>query len=207
MRTISIIGLGTMAAAIGARAVRGGNTVEVTGRDSAKAEALAKKLGGGTTAGTFGAVPAGDIVILAVPHTAAAPILAQYGTALAGKIIVDISNPLTEDLSAKLTPGGTSAAQLIAKAAPTSAHVVKAFDVVFGEVLADLDRPADVLIAGDNKQAKAEVSAFIETLGLRPQDTGDLTMAEWLEGAALLIIGLAKQRGNADFTLGIGVPA
>ncbi|WP_194917909.1 NADPH-dependent F420 reductase [Catenulispora rubra] len=205
MRTISIVGLGTMAAAIGARAVRGGNAVEVTGRDSAKAEELAKKLGGGTTAGAFGAVPAGDIVILAVPHAAAAPILAQYGDALAGKIIVDISNPLTEDLSAKVTPGGTSAAQLIARAAPASARVVKAFDVVFGEVLADVDRPADVLIAGDDPQAKAEVSAFIETLGLHPRDTGDLTMAEWLEGAALLIIGLAKQNGNADFTLGIDV--
>ncbi|MEZ0114479.1 putative dinucleotide-binding enzyme [Catenulispora sp. EB89] len=206
MRTISIIGLGTMAAAIGARAVRGGNLVEVTGRDSAKAEDLAKKLGGGATAGAFGAVPAGDIVILAVPHAAAAPILAQYGDALAGKIIVDISNPLTEDLSAKVTPGGVSAAQLIAQAAPASARVVKAFDVVFGEVLADPDRPADVLIAGDDAHAKADVSAFIETLGLRPLDTGDLTMAEWLEGAALLIIGLAKQRGNADFTLGVGVP-
>jgi predicted dinucleotide-binding enzyme len=82
---------------------------------------------------------------------------------------------------------------------------VKAFDVVFGEVLADTSRPADVLIAGDDAQAKADVSAFIETLGLRPLDTGDLTMAEWLEGAALLIIGLAKQRGNADFTLGVDV--
>jgi hypothetical protein len=77
---------------------------------------------------------------------------------------------------------------------------VKAFNVVFGEVLAQVDRPADVLIAGDDAPAKADVSAFIESLGLRPVDTGDLTMAGWLESAALLIIGLAKHRGSPDFT-------
>src|SRR5262249_43818971 len=113
---------------------------------------------------------------------------------------------LNGDLTAKVIPEGTSAAQLIAKAVPASARVVKAFNVVFGEVLADVDRPADVLIAGDDAQAKADVSAFIESLGLRPVDTGDLSMAEWLEGAALLIIGLAKHRGSADFTLGVNIP-
>ena len=84
---------------------------------------------------------------------------------------------------------------------------MKAFNVVFGEVLAQVGRPADVLIAGDDAPAKADVSAFIESLGLRPVDTGDLTMAEWLESAALLIIGLAKHRGSADFTLDVSRPS
>ena len=65
MSSISIIGLGGMARAIGARAVEGGNAVEVIGRDAAKAKDLAAALGGGATAGTFGTAPAGDIVILA----------------------------------------------------------------------------------------------------------------------------------------------
>jgi 8-hydroxy-5-deazaflavin:NADPH oxidoreductase len=201
MSSVSIIGLGTMGRALGARAVAGGNAVEVIGRDAAKAKDLANSLGGGTTAGVLGAVPAGDIVILALHYEPAAQVLARYGDTLAGKIIIDPCNALNDDLTAKAVPEGTSHAQLVAKAAPASARVVKAFNVVFGEVLAEVGRPADVFIAGDDAKAKADVSAFIESLGLRPMDTGDLTMAEWLESAALLIIGLARQRGSADFTL------
>ncbi|MCL2395744.1 MAG: hypothetical protein FWC87_13795, partial [Acidimicrobiaceae bacterium] len=127
------------------------------------------------------------------------------GDALAGKIIVDISNPHNDTLTANVTPPGISGAQLIAKAAPASARVVKAFDVVFGEVLAQVGIRADVLMAGDDAGAKADVSAFIESLGLRPVDTGDLRMAEWLESAALLIIGLAMHRGGPDFTLDVNI--
>jgi len=90
MSSISIIGLGTMGRALGARAVAGGNAVEVIGRDAAKAADMAKSLGGGATAGTLGAVPAGDIVILAaLHHERAVQVLAQYGDTLAGKIIIE----------------------------------------------------------------------------------------------------------------------
>ena len=75
MTTISIIGLGTYARAIGARAVEAGHAVEVIGRDAAKTKDLADELGGGATAGTFGTAPAGDIVILAVPYASAAQVL------------------------------------------------------------------------------------------------------------------------------------
>ena len=95
MSSISIIGSGNMASAIGALALKGGNTVEIIGRDTAKAAALASALGTGATAGTWGATPAGDIVILAVLFDRAVPTVSQYGDALAGKIIVDITNPLT----------------------------------------------------------------------------------------------------------------
>jgi predicted dinucleotide-binding enzyme len=203
MSTISIIGLGTMGRALGARAVAGGNAVEVIGRDAAKAADLATSLGGGATTGPLGGVPAGDIVILAPHHEPALQVLAQYGDTLAGKVIIDPCNALNDDLTAKVTPQGTSHAHL---AAPASARVVKAFNVVFGAVLAEVGRPADVLIAGDDACAKADVSAFIESVGLRPVDTGDLTMAEWLESAAPLIIGLAKHRGNGDFTLEVNIP-
>src|ERR1700684_216168 len=118
MSSISFFGLGGMPRAIAARAVQGGNAVEVTGRDQAKARDLAAALGGGTAAGTFGTAPAGDIVILAVPYTAAVPVVAQYGDALAGKVIIDISNTFTADATALVTPDGISGAQEIAKAAP-----------------------------------------------------------------------------------------
>ena len=103
------------------------------------------------------------------------------------------------------SPDGTSGAQEIAKAAPASAHVVKAFNTVFGHVLAQ-GRPLDVLIAGDDAHAKASVSAFIESLGLRPLDTGDLTTARWLEGVGPLLIGLASHGAGFNISLGVNVP-
>jgi predicted dinucleotide-binding enzyme len=204
MTNISIIGSGNMASAIGTLAVKGGNAVEVISRDTAKAASLAGKLGGSATVGAFGAAPAGDIVILAVPYTSAVPVVTQYGDALAGKVIIDISNTFNADATALVTPDGTSGTQEIAEAAPASAIVVKAFNTVFGHVLAQ-GRPLDVLIAGDDARAKASVSAFIESLGLRPLDTGDLAMAHWLEGVGLLLMGLARHGVGFNFDLGVNV--
>jgi 8-hydroxy-5-deazaflavin:NADPH oxidoreductase len=202
MSSISIIGTGNMARAIGALAVAGGNTVEVTGRDQSKAADLAKALGGGATTGEFGAVPAGDIVIVALTYANVVPVVAQYGDSLAGKVIVDISNPFNSAADGLAYRGETSIAQEAAKAAPASASVVKAFNTFFGHVL-EKGRP-DVFIAGDDAQAKAGVQAFIESLGLRPLDTGDLKMAHWLEGAGLVVMGLARHGvGNWDFALGV----
>src|ERR1700683_125002 len=124
MTAISIIGSGNMASAIGALALKGGNVVEIVGRDGAKAAALARALGDGATAGTWGAAPGGDIVILAVLFDSAVPVVSQYGDALDGKIIVDITNPFTPDAMGLVTPNGSSGAQEIAKAATNSARVV-----------------------------------------------------------------------------------
>jgi predicted dinucleotide-binding enzyme len=192
-----------MARTIGTLAVAGDNTVEVMGRDQSKADDLAKALGGGATAGRWGAVPAGDIVIMALLYDGLVPVVAEYGDALAGKVIVDISNPFTATGTGLAIPHDTSVAQRVAEAAPASAHVVKAFNTLFRHVLAQ-GGPVDVFMAGDDAQAKASVSAFIESLGLRPRDTGDLSMAHWVEGAGVLTMGLARHAvGNFDFSLGI----
>src|ERR1035441_661793 len=97
MSIISIIGSGDMAAAIGGRTAKAGHTVEVINRDPSKARALADQLAAGATTGTWGAAPAGDIVILAVPYTNAAAVVAEYGGALDGKGIIDITNPINPD--------------------------------------------------------------------------------------------------------------
>ncbi|MEA5360311.1 NAD(P)-binding domain-containing protein [Amycolatopsis sp., V23-08] len=205
MSNVSIIGLGNMAQAIGARAIEGGNTVEVVGRDAGKAEEVAAALGGGATAGTFGTTPAGDLVVLAVPHAGGVPVVTQYGDALAGKVVIDISNTFAGPGDAVLvTRPGSSGAQEIAEAAPASTHVVKAFNTVFGHVLAR-GGPLDVVLAGDDAGAKASVSAFVESLGLRPRDAGGLEMAHWLEGAGLLLMGLARNGTGFDVALGVTV--
>ncbi len=97
-----------------------------------------------------------------------------------------------------------------AKAAPAGAHVVKAFNTLFGHVLAARqagDRPLDAFIAGDDAEAKALVSSFSESLALRPLDTGDLKMAHWLEGAGLLMMRLVIGGAVEDSNFSLGVNA
>ncbi|WP_369981441.1 NADPH-dependent F420 reductase [Xanthomonas bundabergensis] len=209
MSVISIIGSGDMAAAIGGLAVTAGHTAEVTSREAAKALALAGQLGAGATTGTFAAAPAGDIVILAVPYGAVLDVLQRYGEALAGKLLVDITNPVGSDLNSFVTPTDSFGARETVSAAPSDAVVVKAFNTLFSHVLAagSVDgRRLDVFIAGDDAQAKARVSSFIESLGLRPMDTGPLSMALALEHACLLSLGLlAHSVKHTDFSIGVSL--
>ncbi|TRO55382.1 MULTISPECIES: NADPH-dependent F420 reductase [unclassified Streptomyces] len=208
MSSISIIGLGSMASALADRSLAGGHAVELIGRDPAKAKELAAALGAATV-GTVDAAPAGDIVILAVPYGSAAAVVSAYGDALRGKVIVDVTNPVNADFTGFVTPEGSSGAQEIAQSAPADAHVVKAFNTLYANVLAAgpaEGRPLDVFIAGDDAQAKARVSAFIESLGLRPMDTGQLAMARTLENAALLMLGLVAHSVNhTNFFLGVSI--
>jgi len=191
-----------MARAIGSLAVAGGNTVEVMGRDQSKADDLATSLGGGTTTGTWGAVPTGDIVITALLYNSVVPVVTEYGDALADKIIIDISNPFNATFDGLAHNKQTSIAQEVTKVAPASASVVKAFNTIFRNVLEN-GRP-DVFFAGDNTQAKADVATFIQSLGLRPLDVGGLTMAHWLEGLGVVTVGLANNGvGHWDFALGV----
>jgi hypothetical protein len=201
MTTISIIGSGNMASAIGTRAVKHGHTVELLSRNTAKAQALVDQIGNGASVGTFGAAPQGEIVIVAVLYQGAVDVVANYGDALAGKILIDITNPFNDDASALVTTAGNSMSQQIAAAAPAGTHVVKALNTIFGHVLAK-DEPLDAFIAGDSAEAKARVTAFLTSLGIRPLDAGALDMAYALEWAGLLLVGLARNGAGFDLALG-----
>ena len=141
---------------------------------------------------------------MAVLYDSVVPIVAEYGDALAGKVIIDISNPFNATFDGLAHSEETSIAQEAAKAAPASASVFKAFNTIFRHVL-EKGRPLDVFIAGDNAQAKADVEAFVESLGLRPLDTGDLAMAHWLEGVGPLLMGLARHGAGFNIDLGVNV--
>jgi predicted dinucleotide-binding enzyme len=194
-----------MATAISGRIAKAGHAVEVLSRDPAKARALVDKLAAGATTGKYGAAPEGDIVILAVPYTSASAVVTEFGGALDGKVIIDITNPVSPDLTGLVTPYGSSGAQEIAKAAPANAHVVKAFNTHFGPVLARGGR-LDAFIAADDPEAKARVSTFLESLGLRPFDVGGLHMAATLESLGLMLIGLAKNgAGTFDIALHVDI--
>ncbi|MGB3537326.1 MAG: NAD(P)-binding domain-containing protein [Mesorhizobium sp.] len=205
MSTISIVGAGTMATAIAGRIARAGHAVEVINRDPVKARALADKLGSGATTGMYGTAPAGEIVILAVPYSSVAAVAADFGGALDGKVIIDIANPVAPDLSGLVTPHGSSGAQETARTLPAGAHVVKAFNTIFGHVLAKGGR-LDAFIAADDAEAKARVSTLLESLGLRPFDVGGLQMAQTLEALGLMMIGLAKNGASTwDFAMNVDI--
>jgi 8-hydroxy-5-deazaflavin:NADPH oxidoreductase len=204
MTTISIIGSGNMATAIGTRAAKHGHTIELMSRNTAKAQALAGQIGNGATVGTFGARPAGDIVIVAVLYAGAVDVVKHYGDALAGKILVDITNPFNADASGVVTTAGNSVSQQIAAIAPEGTHVVKAFNTIFGGVIAQ-DKPLDVFFAGDSAEAKARVAAFLESLDTRPRDAGGLEMTHALEWAGILLVGLANNGAGFDIALGADV--
>ena len=205
MSSISIIGLGNMARAIGTRAVVAGHSVQLIGRDPAKAAALADDLGGAVSTAVLGAAVTGDIVILAVPYSDVLGLLHDHAHLLAGKVIVDISNPFhLGTLTDLVTPPDSSAAQEIAKVVPADASVVRAFNTLFAGVLAS-GQAVDVFLAGDDAGARAAVASLITSLGLRPLDAGDLKYAHWLEGAGLLILGQAARRN--DFSVHLAIAA
>ena len=200
MSSISIIGTGNMARAIGALAVVGGNTVEVIGRHRSKAADLATTLGDSTTTGEFGAAPAGDIVIVALRYADVVPVITQYGNALADKVIVDISNPFNADADGLALPADTSIAQEVAKAAPAGARVVKAFNTVFASVLADgaslEGRKVTVFVAADDAAAKDIVAQLARSAGFDVIDAGALKNARYLEPLAGLNIYLGYGAGQ-----------
>ena len=125
----------------------------------------------------------------------------HYGDALAGKTIIDITNPFNADASGLVTTAGSSVSEQIAAVAPEGAQVVKAFNLLFRDVLAD-DKPVDVFFAGGDAEAKARVVELLESLDMRPLDAGGLDMAHVLEWAGILLVGVARNGAGFDIALG-----
>jgi len=209
MTDITIIGNGNMARGIATTALAAGRTVEILGQDAAKAHALAAELGAGVTSSTTADAPRGSIVVLAVPFAAATSVVSNYGEALAGKILVDITNPVNFETFDSLVVGpDTSAAEEIAKLAPAGATVVKAFNTTFaGTLVAGQSggQPLDVFIAGDDADANSAVSDFVGAAGLRPLVVGPLKRARELEGFQFVLMTLQANPEFSDFNWDTGL--
>jgi predicted dinucleotide-binding enzyme len=183
---VTIIGTGNMARGIGSRLLAGGHHVTVLGKETADAEEVLKDLGanGSANAGQSGDAIADEVVVLAVYYPDAQAALEQYGDALSGKVVVDITNPVKENLDGLVTPPDSSAAQELGARAH-GARVVKAFNTTFAGALREgrvADEPLNVFVASDDEDAKATVSKLIEdgaapgrrgTAGARPGARGD----------------------------------
>ncbi len=191
---ISFIGYGNMAEALASKWV-GKHSLFIGGRNQEKAARLARQLGANVKFGTeTEAANYGEIIVLATPHEAVFDAIDAAGgsEALAGKVLLDINNPVdTSDFLAK-SYDGVSLAEAIAQAAPKS-HVVKAFNMCQAKVWAMNppvfdDRRLVVMYCGDNDKAKEKLAVLIEDVGCEAQDIGDLKYSRMLEPAAALVI-------------------
>jgi hypothetical protein len=188
-----------MAQAIATRLLAGGNSVTLFSRDPQKAQGVAGELAKGGAAvktATLGSPIADSVVISALWYPVVLDVVRQYGEQLAGKTLVEISNPLNQTYDDVATPAGSSAAEEVAKAAPRSTKVVKAFNTVFAGLLAQGNvggQPLDVLLAGDDDPAKAALAELLQQGGLHAVDAGPLKRARQLEGMALVSIGLQSK--------------
>jgi predicted dinucleotide-binding enzyme len=197
---VTIIGTGNMARAIGKRLLAGGHELTVLGKETADAEQVVSDIGGdgSASAGRSGDEIADDVVVLALYFPDAKAAVERYGDGLSGKVVVDITNPINETYDGFVTPPDGSAAQELAKSAG-GARVVKAFNTTFANTLSEGrvgGQPLDVLIAGDDEEAKAAVSKLAEDGGLRPIDVGPLKRARELEAAQLLHFSVQDALGT-----------
>jgi 8-hydroxy-5-deazaflavin:NADPH oxidoreductase len=193
---VTIIGAGNMGRGVGTRIVAGGHELEILDRDPAEAQKLADELGGGATAvGSAGAI-AGEVVVMALYYPGIKEAARSYADELRGKVVVDITNPVdTETWDRLATPPGTSSAEEVAGIVSAGTPVVKAFNTTFAGTLVGGEvagQQLDVLIAGDDADAKRKVSQLVTDGGLRAIDVGPLARAQQLEQLGFLHISLQE---------------
>jgi predicted dinucleotide-binding enzyme len=196
---VTIVGAGNMGRGIGTRAVAGGHEVEIVDSDPAEAQKLADELGDSATALDQGAPFGGEIVVFALYYPGIKDAVRQYAERLAGKVVVDITNPVdTETWDRLATQPGSSSPEELAELLPEGTPIVKAFNTTFARTLVAGEvegQQLDVLIAGDDAAAKEKVSQLASDGGLRPVDVGPLKRAEQLEQLGFLHISLQEPRG------------
>jgi predicted dinucleotide-binding enzyme len=139
-------------------------------------------------------VHGGELVVLAVPYPALAQVLEERGEQLAGKVVVDITNPLDfTTFDSLVVPADASAAAELADKLPES-KVLKAFNTTFAATVATGQAgevPTTVLIAGDDAEAKDLLAGVVTKGGLRAVDAGSLKRARELEALGFLQLTLA----------------
>lgn len=195
---VTVIGAGNMGSAFVKQLTRAGHQVSVTARDLDKARQVAAANPGAAAVNADNAAASADVVVLATAYGDAVAALRSVGN-LQGKVVIDISNPLTADYMGLTLGHSTSAGEEIAKAVP-GAEVVKAFNTVFATVLADgadfgAGRRVSVFVASDSANAKQTAIKLAESMGFETVDAGGLKNARYLEPLAGLNIYLGYGAG------------
>jgi NADPH-dependent F420 reductase len=202
---ITIIGAGNMGRGIGTRLAAGGHSVTLIDRKPEEAEKVAKEIqtsaknGAQISTASLEDAKLGDVVVLAVHYGENIELVKQLGRKLAGKVVVDIANPMNATYDGLATKPDSSSAEDVAKAAVSDAKVVKAFNTTFaGTLLAGqvAGRPLDVFVAGDDEAAKKKVEQLAKDGGMRPIDAGPLSRSRQIEAMQFLHITLQGSLGT-----------
>lgn len=193
---VTVIGTGNMGSAFVKQLAKAGHQVRVTGRDLPKATALAVS-NSATATPPDRALGDSDAVIVATSYADAVPALRALGS-LQGKVVIDITNPLTADYMGLTLGHSTSAAEEIAKAVP-DAEVAKAFNTIFASVLGEGaslgGQKVPTFVASDSARAKDVARQLAESIGFAVTDAGGLKNARYLEPLAGLNIFLGYAAG------------
>ncbi|MCM2287833.1 MAG: NAD(P)-binding domain-containing protein [Sulfuritalea sp.] len=195
---VTVIGAGNMGSAFVKQLTRAGHQVSITARNLDKARTVAAANPGAAAVNAGNAAAGADVVVLATAFDDAIAALRSVGN-LQGKVVIDITNPLTADYMGLTLGHSTSASEEIAKAVP-GAEVVKAFNTVFAPVLAEGadfggGRKVSVFLASDSPAAKETARQLADSMGFETIDAGGLKNARYLEPLAGLNIYLGYGAG------------
>lgn len=183
---IAIIGAGNVGRALAESLTRAGHDVTVSASHQEHARETASQTGATAAPSNVEAIKGAELVVLAIPSTALAPLAAEIGDALAGKVVIDVSNRPTPSADGS----ATSIAEELQDLLPGTS-VVKAFNTAFASRQANPrigGMAPDGFVAGDDAAAKQTVLDVVESIGFRPVDAGSLAAARTLEGMAWLNI-------------------
>ena len=195
---VTVIGAGNMGSAFVKQLTRAGHQVSVTARNLDKARTVAAANPGAVVVKADNAAAGADVVVLATGFDDAIAALRSVGK-LQGKVVIDVTNPLTADYMGLTLGYSTSASEEIARAVP-GAEVVKAFNTVFAPVLAEGadfggGRKVSVFLASDSPAAKETARQLADSMGFETIDAGGLKNARYLEPLAGLNIYLGYGAG------------
>jgi len=196
---IAIIGAGNVGGALGKGWARAGHriTYGVPDPADAKVRPVAASAGGATVTGVAEAVRGADAIVLAVPFAAVPDALAAAGD-LAGRIVIDATNPLRMGGGGlELSLGFSDSAGERVAALASGAAVFKTLNQIGFELMADSagfgQRPV-MFVAGDDSERKPTVMALVDDLGFEAVDAGGLAVARLLEPFGMLWIHMATNR-------------
>lgn len=195
---VAIIGAGSMAKGLCARLTDGGHQVTFYARHEAEQISQELKVKSKPKITSFDQPIVEEVIVAAVPYDELANALTPHKDQLAGKIIVEISNPLDFQTFELKTRPDKSAAEEVAELLP-NAKIVKAFNTTFAGTLVEgnvADMPLDVFVAGDDKGAKQTVMQLINDGGMRAIDAGPLSAARALEAFEKLHIAIQDKLGT-----------
>lgn len=193
---IAIIGVGPVGTALAEAFITAGHKVVLSARDEAHAEKVAVQVKAAPAASNREAAMGADVVVMAVPAMAVPAVLNDLEGVIDGKVVIDLTNPISEDRETILRESA-SLAEAAAILAP-EAKIVKAFNTVLSTRMTDPvveGIPLDGYYAGDDPDAKEVVAGLLEQLGFRPIDVGELVVSRTLELMAYLNMSLNAVNG------------